>query len=69
LATINLWRGQRAAPILLATKNTMILSILAPPSAQRETRVASAISLVVVLLTLGVARWWPGGLQVGLRHQ
>jgi iron(III) transport system permease protein len=73
LATINFVGAASAASsvILLATKSTMTLSILALSfGTEGDLEVASAISLVVVLLTLGVAlvaRWF--GLKVGLRHQ
>ena len=73
LATINFVSAASAAStvILLATKNTMTLSILALSfGTEGDLEVASAISLIVVLLTLGVAilaRWF--GLRVGLRHQ
>jgi len=73
LATMNFVSAASAAStvILLATKNTMTLSILALAfSTEGDLEVASAISLIVVVLTLGVAivaRWF--GLRVGLRHQ
>ncbi len=73
LATINFVSAASAAStvILLATKNTMTLSILALSfGTEGDLEVASAISLIVVVLTLGVAivaRWF--GLRVGLRHQ
>jgi len=73
LATINFVGAASAAStvILLATKNTMTLSILALAfGTEGDLEVASAISLVVVVLTLGVAlaaRWL--GLKIGLHHQ
>ena len=73
LATINFVGAASAAGtvILLATKNTMTLSILALSfGTEGDLEIASAISLIVVVMTLGVAivaRWF--GLRVGLRHQ
>ena len=73
LATINFVSTASAASsvILLATKNTMTLSILALSfGTEKDLEVASVISLIVVVLTLGVAmvaRWF--GLRVGLRHE